>query len=504
MSNLSRYSKIGKLSAALCVVFAVIGGCGKIDEGAIRFGLATPPVTLDPRYATDATSYRITRLIYQALVDFDRSHQPVPALAEWEVLSPVHYRFHLKASTRFHDGSALDSLDVVATYESLLDPRTASPHRGSLSNIETIDAPSPMMVDFHLAQPDPLFPGLLVIGIMPQELIAGTYLSLEIPIGSGPFVVDGAPKASRLRLRRVIDGQLVDFVTVRDATVRALKILHGEIDLMQGSMTPELVDWLNLSDHISANHRPGTTFTYLGFNLNDPAVGDQRVRRAIAHAIDRKSLTKYMFGSRARLAQGIFTPSHWAGHPQLDAIEFDPARARELLAELGFGDTRPLRLSYKTSSDHFRLRIATAIQDQLADVGIEVTISSYDWGTFYADVKAGRFQMYSLSWVGLKQPDIFRYAFHSSSVPPAGANRGRYDAESIDSMIEQAEATEVLGERAVLYRNIQQQLLLDLPYVPLWYEDTTLIMSDSIVGYDTGLDGYYDGLGVTRRVGADD
>jgi peptide/nickel transport system substrate-binding protein len=211
-----------------------------------------------------------------------------------------------------------------------------------------------------------------------------------------------------------------------------------------------------------------------------------------------------MFGSRARLAQGIFTPSHWAGHPQLDAIEFDPARARELLAELGFGDTRPLRLSYKTSSDHFRLRIATAIQDQLADVGIEVTISSYDWGTFYADVKAGRFQMYSLSWVGLKQPDIFRYAFHSSSVPPAGANRGRYDAESIDSMIEQAEATEVLGERAVLYRNIQQQLLLDLPYVPLWYEDTTLIMSDSIVGYDTGLDGYYDGLGVTRRVGADD
>lgn len=504
MLNLSRYSKIRKWNAALIVVLAVIGGCGEVDDGPIRFGLATPPVTLDPRYATDATSYRITRLIYQALVDFDLSHRPLPALAEWELLSPLHYRFHLKASQRFHDGSSLDSDDVIATYRSILDPRTASPHRGSLANIESIDAPSPLVVDFFLMQPDPLFPGLLVVGIMPQELIAGVYSSLESPIGSGPFAVADTPNETRLRLRRLADGQLVDFVTVRDATVRALKILHGEIDLMQGSMTPELVNWLDRTDHIVAHHRPGTTFTYLGFNLNDRDVGDLRVRRAIAHAIDRKSLTKYMFGNRARLAEGIFTPSHWAGAGELEPIEYDPMRARELLVELGYSDATPLQLSYKTSSDHFRLRIATAIQDQLAHVGIEVKISSYDWGTFYADVKAGRFQMYSLSWVGLKQPDIFRYAFHSSSVPPAGANRGRYRADSVDRMIEQAEVTEVLDDRAAVYRNIQQQLLKDLPYVPLWYEDTTLIVRDSIVGYDTGLDGYYDGLATTHRVPADD
>ncbi len=486
--------------AALVLIVAIIGGCAQKDDDVIRFGLATPPVTLDPRFATDATSYRLTRLIYQALVDFDATHRPISALADWEQLSPLHYRFQLRASQQFHDGRALDADDVVATYRSILDPRTASPHRGSLTNIKAIETPSVLVVDFFLSQADPLFPGLLVIGIMPAEFVDADRNGLENPIGSGPFALDGPLSDTRLRLRRVVDGQKIEFVTVRDATVRALKLLHGEIDLIQGSMTPELVDWLDHNDRIAADQRPGTTFTYLGFNLNDPEVGVLRVRQAIAHAVDRRSLTKHMFGSRARLAQGIFTPGHWAGHPELDAIEYDPARARELLAEMGYSDLKPLQLSYKTSSDHFRLRIATAIQDQLAQVGIEVKISSYDWGTFYADVKAGRFQMYSLSWVGLKLPDIFRYAFHSLSVPPTGANRGRYNAETIDRMIEQAEAMTDLDGRADLYRNIQQQLLIDLPYVPLWYEDTIVIVRDSIVGYDTGIDGHYDGLASARRV----
>jgi peptide/nickel transport system substrate-binding protein len=341
-----------------------------------------------------------------------------------------------------------------------------------------------------------------VIGILPAALIANIDGGLERPVGSGPFAFGGAPNDSRLRLRRVVDRQVVEFITVRDATVRALKILHGEIDLMQGSMTPELVEWLDRRDGINAARRPGTTFTYIGFNLNDSEVGQIGVRRAIAHAVDRASLTAHMFGGHARLAQAIFTPDHWAGHRTLEPVEYNPSRAREILAEMGYGDERPLRLSYKTSSDHFRLRIATAIQAQLARVGIELEISSYDWGTFYADVKAGRFQMYSLSWVGLKQPDIFRYAFHSTSVPPEGANRGRYRSAVVDAMIEEAEAAGDIGERAGIYRTIQQQLLVDLPYIPLWYEDNTLIHRDSIAGYDTGLDGYYDRLIDVRRTEA--
>jgi peptide/nickel transport system substrate-binding protein len=82
------------------------------------------------------------------------------------------------------------------------------------------------------------------------------------------------------------------------------------------------------------------------------------------------------------------------------------------------------RIVYTTSTDPFRLRLATIIQHQLSAAGFEVELRSYDWGTFYGDIRAGRFQMYSLMWVGIKLPEIFRYAFHSESRPPVGANRG--------------------------------------------------------------------------------
>ena len=73
----------------------------------------------------------------------------------------------------------------------------------------------------------------------------------------------------------------------------------------------------------------------------------------------------------------------------------------------------------------------------MADAGIRVDLRSYDWATVYGDIKAGRFQMYSLAWVGIHTPDIFRYVFHSGSVPPGGANRGRFSSQRVDALIEQ-------------------------------------------------------------------
>ncbi|MFT4560613.1 MAG: peptide/nickel transport system substrate-binding protein [Gammaproteobacteria bacterium] len=480
--------------------FFLIGGCADKSPNTIRFGLASAPVTLDPRFATDATSYRIIRLVYQALVDFDESHRPIPSLATWEQRSPLDYRFHIKDGQVFHDGQPLTSEDILATYRSVLDATTASPHRGSLENIVSVEARSTLVVDFKLRRPDPLFPGLLVIGVMPAKSLHHSELSSRAPLGSGPFAVIDARSESRLLLRRLSDDQHIEFLTIKDATVRALKMLHREIDIMQGSMTPELVRWLDERSNIHAEFRPGTTFTYLGFNLKDADLGNAALRSAIAHAIDRASLTKYMFGGHARLADGLFTPDHWAGNSELSSIPYDPDKARAVLSEMGYNNDAPLEISYKTSSDHFRLRIATAIQNQLAKVGIKLNIQSYDWGTFYGDIKAGRFQMYSLSWVGLKQPDIFRYAFHSESVPPVGANRGRYHSATLDELIADAERSVDFAERAVLYREIQQVLLRDLPYVSLWFEDTTLIYNDRVRGYDTGIDGHYDGLIETQRV----
>jgi peptide/nickel transport system substrate-binding protein len=175
-------------------------------------------------------------------------------------------------------------------------------------------------------------------------------------------------------------------------------------------------------------------------------------------------------------------------------------RARQLLAEAGYSEAEPLKLGYKTSTDPLRIRIATIIQQQLREAGIDMALQSYDWGTFYGDIKAGRFQMYSLSWVGIKTPDIFRYAFHSKSLPPEGANRGHLHDAGIDNLVAAAEQGASLEAQALAYRDIQFRLLQLLPYIPLWYEDHVFAARNDISGYQLASDGNYDSLVTTIRI----
>ncbi len=165
----------------------------------------------------------------------------------------------------------------------------------------------------------------------------------------------------------------------------------------------------------------------------------------------------------------------------------------------GYTSEHPLQLSYKTSTDPVRVRIATVIQQQLHDVGIDMKLQSFDWGTFYGDIKAGHFQMYSLAWVGIKTPDIFRYAFHSTSLPPEGANRGHLSSPEIDALIATAEQGTTLEEQALAYRQVQASLLQQLAYIPLWYEDHVFAARQDISGYRLSHDGNYDALREVSR-----
>ncbi len=481
------------LIGLLCLT--LLSACTRPPDAVLRFGLGSAPVTLDPRFATDATSTRINRLLYARLVDFDERLMPVPALARWERPAADRYRFHLgEAGRRFHDGSRLTAHDVKATYDFVLDPANASPHRASLALIDDIQVLDDDTLEFHLTRADPLFPAYLVIGILPASAMAAGHGFNRAPLGSGPFRFAAWPTDDRLRLVRLADGQAVEFVRVADATVRVLKLLRGEVDLLQNDLSPELIRYLRRQDGIRVHTGRGTNFSYLGFNLDDPALGDLRVRRAIALAIDRTAIVHYLMDDAARPASALLPPDHWAGNPDLPLIPYDPARARRLLDEAGYGPGHPLRLSYKTSTDPFRVRLATVLQSQLHAVGVEVDLRSYDWGTFYGDIKAGNFQMYSLAWVGIKTPDIFRYVFHSASLPPQGANRGRFRDAQTDALIEQAEAAPSLQAQAELYRRLQARLLEQLPYVPLWYEDHVFAAREGVTGYALRLDGNYDGL----------
>ncbi len=482
------------------VLNVVLSGCSEPGpDSTIRFALSAGPSNLDPRFATDASSERINQLLYSRLVEFDDKLLPKPSLADWELINDRTYRFYLAADRpAFSNGEQVTARDVAASYRYVLDAVNLSPHREAVSMISDIKIIDDETLDFILSAPDPLFPAYLHIAVLPEKLIESQHNFNLQPVGSGPLELVERISQQKLLLQRRVDGQLFEILQVKDPTVRVLKLLNQEVDLLQNDLSPEMVHYLGQQPGIKYTSRKGSNFTYIGFNLADPLTGNQEIRKAISHAINRDAIIHFAFNRAAVTAESILPPQHWAGHPALQKIPYDPRLAKKILAGQGYNESNRLKLVYKTSTDPFRIKLATIIQSQLAEVGIDIDIKSYDWGTFFGDIKAGNFQMYSLSWVGINTPDIFKYVFHSKSLPPSGANRGRYLSSQIDQLLDQVLTMQTLEQQAQVYRKIQAILHKDLPYIPLWYEHQQAFLNQYLTGYVLSADGNYESLNSIR------
>lgn len=454
--------------------------------------LATAPTNLDPRYASDAASVRVCRLLYAALVDFDPAYRPVGELADWAVLSPIHYRLGLKPTRQsFADGQPVTAADVAATYRAVLDPGRASPIRSSLRGIKAIEVLNPDTLDFHLHAPDPLFPGRLTLGVLPARVAEGPPLGLAAGAGSGPFRLERVSAAS-LVLQRRVDGLRVTIRALAEPLSRLQSVRTGESDLIQGDLPPEQIAWARTQPALRVMRTPGDGLSYLGFNLRHPLLGTHAFRQALSLAIDRELFSRTLGRGYARPAVGLFPSEHWAAAP-LPALAHDIGQARQVLATLGIDREHPVRLQYKTSNNPERIRVGLAIKASLAPLGIELEIVSLDWGAFFNDIRAGRFEIYGLQWIGLKLPDIYRYAFHSASVPPDGANRGRLNDPQMDALIVRAEASDA-GAESAAWQAVARHWATSLPQVPLWYDDSVAVLGPRIRNYRLSADGGLAGL----------
>ena len=473
----------------LILLLLSIGACTQQPQSALStkeivFSVGQMPLNLDPRYATDAASERINRVVYQSLVDFDGQSKPVASLATWLEVSPTVFRFTLnKKRAPFHNHMSLTANDVKATYDSLSNLKD-SPNTAEFNNVKNIALIDNDTVEFRLYQADKNFPAKLIIGILPAKLIANGHDFSHAPVGSG--VLKFVSWQNKLTLQRVKDGQSISLIEVKDPTVRVLKLLHGEVDLLQGELPPELVKYMQTKPEVLVKTSIGENFSYLGLNFKDPVLQNIKIRQAIAHAIDRKLIIEKSMIKHSREAEMILPPEHYtnqqAENSKTLTYDYNPALAKHLLQEAGV--KLPLKLVYKTSTDAQRVRLATILQAQMKSAGIDLEIRSLDWGTFFDDVKQGNFQLYGLTWVGIKTPEIYVKAFGSQSAPPNGFNRGRFADAELDKLL--------FDENWLAARNrIHDQL----PYVPLWYEGQFAVMRKGIINYDAKPDGNWDDLG---------
>ena len=469
-----------------------------LQQGILVVGLESNPTNLDPRLATDASSSRICQLVFDSLFRKDASGEPVGDLVRaWTQPDETTYRFQLRPGVRFHDGRPLGAEDVRYTFQSVMDPALGSPLRGAYRMIDSIESPDPLSLLFRLREPFASFLVNLDLGILPRPAESGDEGDRTgALVGTGPFQLVSSEPGSLIRLRANPDFaggaptlKEVRFKIVPDNTVRVLELRKGTIHLIQNDIEPEVLRTLEENPRFAVQKRLGTSYSYMGFNLEDPILRSVKVRRAIAHAIDRPAIIEHVLGGLAAPATGVLSSLNWAYEPEVTVYGYDPERARRLLDEAGFpdpdgeGPRRRFELVYKTSQNDLRRRIGEAIQSQLAAVGIDVRIRSHEWGTFFSDIQKGNFQMYTLTWVGITDPDILYYLFHSDSMPPNGANRGRYVRPEVDRLLTEARRTSDREVRKEIYGRVQRILADDVPYVSLWNTVNVAVMDRRIEGF---------------------
>jgi peptide/nickel transport system substrate-binding protein len=506
------------------ILAALFIGCGHAPTETprtITFLIETMPANLDPRIGTDARSAQLTSLLFSGLLERDAAMNVRGDLADhWETPDPKTYIFHLHGGVKFSDGRALTSDDVKFTFESILNgiPNgngiTQSPKKGAFRAVQSIDAPDAQTIIFHLSEPNASFAWSLVrsaVGIVP----AGSGANFaQHPVGSGPFRFVSSLQDEEVVFERndqYFRGspqiQRVKFRVVPEAVVRALELRKGTADVELNSFTPDMIPVLAEQPDLAITEEPGTLFSYVSFNCEDPTLAHREVRQALTYATDRATLVRTLIRNQAHVAAGPLPPNNWAYESNVPQYEFDPAKAEALLDQAGFprrGDPHTgirFTITMKSSTDSLARLLGEVLQDEWKRVGVQLELRPLEFATFYADITKGNFQLYTLRWVGANNdPDFFEYAFGSHKIPPAGANRGRYRNAKLDALVDQARVEPDREKRRAIYSQVQQIIATDLPYLPLWFQDNISVHRRRIGNVLLGPGGDYDFLsGATAK-----
>ncbi len=473
------------------------------DPATVTVVIESSPTNLDPRIGTDAQSERIDELIFDSLLKKDKQFNLQPDLAtRWEMPDPLTYVFHLRGGVHFHNGQLLTARDVQWTLESMWNHTLLTGKYQAYRNISSVETPDASTVVIHMRQPDAALPWNLsdgAFGVVPYG--SGRDFQ-QHPVGTGPFRFVRQEVDKEVVLERdprswqtVPKIERLQFHVVPDATTRALEMRKGSADVAENALTPDMLWSLRGDPKLATVSVPGTVVQYLTFNLRDTYLRDVRVRQAIAYAIDRLLIIQALLRGQARIADSLLPPNHWAYNGNVPQYKFNPEEARGLLDAAGYkpgSDGVRFHLAMKTSTDEGTRLLAMALQQQLRAIGIALDIRSFEFATFYSDITHGSFAIYGLRWIGGNEdPDIFRYAFASSSFPPHGANRGKYSNAEVDRLLQSASVESDQGRRRQAYARVQELLTAELPSLPLWFMDSVVLYNRRLSGVEASASGNF-------------
>ncbi len=491
------------------------------------FGASGDPAGFDPAFASDGESFRISRQIFEGLVGVEPgTADPAPLLAESWTQSDdgLSYTFALKEGVTFHDGTDFNAdavcfnFDRQNNFTGIAQSQSLSYYWGALmrgfadtgtSIYAGCEANGDNEVTLSLTQP---FAGFIPALSLPAFAIQSPaaleeYKADEVggsgeapvlsdyatghPTGTGPFVFESTEPGSQTTLTANPDywgtqGQVqkVIFRVIGDTTARRQALESGSIDGYDLAAPADL-GALEEAGYTLVNRAPFNVL-YLGFNEADPALANPKVREALAYAIDKDQLVTQVLPEGTEVATQ-FMPSSVIGYNEdVTTYDFDPEKAKSLLAEAGYDESNPLTLMFNYPTNISRPympnpeQIFTNLSSQLEAVGITINPQSNEWGEYLDRMQGGSDHgIHLLGWTGdYNDPDNFVGVFFG-----APSNEWGFDNPELFAALTEARGLGTEEEQVPAYEAINEQIAKFIPGIPLAHPVPTLAFAERVTSY---------------------
>ena len=446
---------------------------------------------LNPVLAQDSASGDINSFIFNGLIKYDKDLKNfVGELADsWKVKGgpEPEITFFLRKGVLWHDGKEFTADDVKFTYDKIMDEKTNTVRRSSYELVKKADVLNPYT--FRVTYKQPFSPGLETwsIGIIPKHVLENVDINTASfnrkPIGTGPFrfvewvsdekiVVEANPQyfQGKPNLNGIV------YRIIPETALNEMETLTRGVDY--AGLFPYEYRRMKQVDFLRTYSQPSLGYTYIGYNLKNPAFQDRRVRRALTYAINREEIVQYVLYGLGTVASGPFPNHLWYSNPNVKPLPYDPEKARQLLAEAGWKDKnrdgilikdgKPFAFNLITNSGNDTRRdVGVLVQRQLRELGIDVKFELYEWSVFLKNfINVKHFDACILGWSLSVDPDACEI-WHSSQIEK-GFNFVSYRNPELDRLWEEGRREYDIEKRKNIYWRIHELIAEDQPYTFLY------------------------------------
>lgn len=466
--------------------------------------------TLLPVLASDSASSSINGLVYNGLLRYSANLELEGELAErWEVSEDNRtLTFYLRRGVVWHDGAPFTSADVKYTYELYIDPEIPTAYAEAFSQVTRVETPDPHIFVVHYETP--YAPALVswATAVHPRHLLEGTDVTrsrlARHPIGTGPYRFKEWSSGEKIVLEANPDYfegppyiKRVLYRIIPDVSTQFLELQTGSLDFM--GLTPLQFSRQTDTPAFRRNYNKykylSFGYTYLGYNLKRPLFQDKRVRQALAYAIDEKELIDGVLLGYGVAATGPYKPDTWVYNPNVRRYDYNPERARQLLAEAGWEDSagdgilrkNGQRLAFTivtNQGNDLRIKTGEIIQRRFREIGVDVRLRVIEWATFLKEfINPGNFDATILGWSGGPEPDQYNI-WHSSKTAPGQLNFIGYENAEVDALLEQGRRVFDSQQRKEYYDRFQEILAEEQPYTFLYVSEALPAVSRRFRGIE--------------------